>query len=1131
MQNKATNWQRIRHYIIFVGLKIKEEMKRNNNSGITLFIIAALLHSFSPEVFSQTALGSYNCTGGTQTYTVPAGVCQIQIKAWGGGGGGGGVDSYVGGTGGGGSYATVTINVAPGDVLTIYAGCLGIGGIGCTTNPGGGGGWGYGNGGNGGAAGPVPCSGPGGGGGGSSGVRLNGVPVIVAAGGAGGGGGGCNSAGGAGGAGGINGSSTACGAGGGTASSSGSPNGNTGTSHTADGGGGGGGGGGYVNGGNGGGVPPVGPSCGIGDCGAAGGGGGDSFGTITLGSGATPGNSADPDLCAGCAQGGGSQANGTSGFVKLFSIPAVSVTVAGQNILCNGQCTGTAAATPLCGTVPYSYLWNNGQTAQTATGLCAGTYSVTVTDAVGSTAVNTVTITQPPLLTAAVTAAAVLCNGGTTSATAAPSGGTPPYTYAWSNSQFTPTATGLIAGTYSVLVIDANGCTFTTSVTITQPSALSIAASTTTEFCNRSDGTASVTAAGGTGTYTYLWNPTSQISSTATGLAAGNYSITVTDANGCTHDTSIVVNFTPGPTAVAGAGGSICFGNSIALNASGGGTYSWTPAAALSNPLVSNPVASPTATTNYTVIVTDANNCSASDNLTVTVNPKPVPAFLAPNVCFNNSASFTDQSSTPSGTITGWNWSFGDGNFSTLQNPSHTYAAYGTFTVQLVAVNSFGCIDSISHIITVNPLPNATFSSTTVCFGNQTCFSDLSTIPSGTVTGWSWNFADLNSGPNNISYAQNPCHVFTSAGTFNVLLTVTSDSGCQSNTFLPAVVMALPVAGWSAQAVCYTSPSVFTNTSSSGSQWNWNFGDGNFSTQQSPSHTYATYGTYTVTQIVTSSGGCKDTLAQTITVYALPIVNFATDTVCLGDTTLFTDLSSIPSGSITSWNWNFGDGNSSSLQNPVHAYSSSGTFNAALTVTSNNGCANTLALAVVVHPLPKADFSYAPANITLVDEVAFTDLTTGGAVQWFWNFGDSTTDTLQFPSHVYNNVGTYTVTLIATSYYGCKDTVMQEIEVNQYAFYIPNTFTPNGDGINDFFFGAGIGIADYEFSIFDRWGNLIFHCHVNDLPQTPACRWDGIIRTGTSGEPVQQDVYVWKVKLTSVFKREYNFTGTVTVVK
>ena len=678
-------------------------------------------------------------------------------------------------------------------------------------------------------------------------------------------------------------------------------------------------------------------------------------------------------------------------------------------------------------------------------------------------------------------------------------------------------------------------CTVTTAVTITEPPPLTLTATTTDEFCNRADGTAGVTVMGGNGNYTYLWTPSSQIVSTATGLTAGNYSVSVNDANGCAHDTVVVVNFIPGPTANAGVDVSMCVGNSLTLNATGGGNYLWSPATGLSSTSVANPVFIGVNSTSFTVTVTDVNGCTASDSVQVDVYLTPEAVFSATSACFNNATVFTDNSI---GNIAQWQWNFGDtssglDNFSSIQNPQHTYNSSGSSLATLVAISPEGCIDSATKTVTVNPLPVTSFSSTTVCIGTQTNFTDMSTIPVGTITAWSWNFGDPPTGSNNTSNVQNPAHVFSATGVYSVFLTTTSNNGCQSSTTLQAVVLAPPVAAFTATSACLNTATVFSDASVNALNWSWTFGDGGISTSQNPTHIYPSPGTYIVTLITTSTGACADTVVNSVTVYPLPTVNFISDSVCQGDTSAFFNFSSIPGpGTISLWSWDFGDGSGSALQNPTHVYAAAGSYTVTLTAISSNGCVGSASKICVVYPLPLADFDFTPSpTAELVDVVNFNDLSTGGPSQWLWDFGDGDTSTLQYPSHLFSDTGVFVVTLIITSPQGCKDTVQRFPEVQDFAFYIPNSFSPNGDDLNELFFGKGVGITEFEMSIFDRWGNRIFYCKVNDLPQTLPCMWDGKVQDGISNKTAQEDVYVWKVNLMSIFGKPYNYIGNVSIIR
>jgi hypothetical protein len=240
--------------------------------------------------------------------------------------------------------------------------------------------------------------------------------------------------------------------------------------------------------------------------------------------------------------------------------------------------------------LPYTFSWTgSSSTTATAGSLLAGTYTVTVTDAKGCVVTQTVTITEPSLLTASTTKTDVSCNGmadGT--ATVIATGGTLNYTYSWSPvGGAAAIANGLLAGTYTATVTDAMGCTTTATAIITQPTVLASTATSTNVSCfGGNDGTASVTASGGTQTYTYSWSPSGGTSSTATGLTAGTYSVTVTDNHGCTSVSSVTIT-EPGTglSATTGQTNVSCFGGNdgTAWVITAGGTspysYSWNPTA------------------------------------------------------------------------------------------------------------------------------------------------------------------------------------------------------------------------------------------------------------------------------------------------------------------------------------------------------------------------------------------------------------------------------------------------------------------------------------------------------------------------------------------------------------------------
>jgi len=574
-------------------------------------------------------------------------------------------------------------------------------------------------------------------------------------------------------------------------------------------------------------------------------------------------------------------------------------------------------------------------------------------------------------------------------------------------------------------------------------------------------------------------------------------------------------------------------------------------------------------TYSVSLIVTSQQGCIDTVIIPIIVSAgiDPVAAAITAPVCFNNPTLFTDQS-VGNPTVAQWNWNFGDGSTSTSQNPSHTYGAPGTYSVTLIITNTSSCVDTVNLLAIINPLPLALFSSTPVCVGNQSCFTDASTVTPGTITGWSWNFGDPTSGAANISTAQNPCHTFSGPGTFTVILTATTDSGCQSTTMLPANVYPLPTAAIIPKNVCLNALTPFTDASTSpaGSPinaWSWNFGDGSPNdVNQNPSHTYSTPGTYTITLIVTTVQGCKDTTTSTAVIYNPPIALYS-DSVkgCAPVCATFNDLSTSIDGTIASWQWSFPGGNPaiSGLQNPKVCWNKPGVYGASLIVTSSYGCVDSVAtpLYITVYDWPVANFCVAPTVASITDpNFVFCDLWSNSVTSWMWDFGDgSPKDSINTdPAHSYslsvlnNDFYYFTISLAVQNIYGCWDTISKTIEIlPEFTFYIPNTFTPNQDGMNELFFGKGRGIKEYEIWVFDRWGNLLWNCeHTGkntdfDSPGQDGlssfCKWDGKVvgggmdMSGQSGQLMQEDVYVWKVRLIDVFNKRHAYIGHVNVVR
>ena len=272
-----------------------------------------------------------------------------------------------------------------------------------------------------------------------------------------------------------------------------------------------------------------------------------------------------------------------------------------------------------------------------------------------------------------------------------------------------------------------------------------------------------------------------------------------------------------------------------------------------------------------------------------------------------------------------------------------------------------------------------------------------------------------------------------------------------------------------------------------------------------------------------------------INVYPNPVVSFTSDTIngCAPVSINFSDLSTVAGGTITQWFWDFGDSTTSTIQNPTHLYGWVGSFNVKLVVTTSNGCKDSLMMVAYIntYPAPKADFILGPQPTTILDpKIFFTDKSTN-AINWVWNFGDNSsadsTSTQQHPTHTYTDSGQYCVTLIVQYNSGCIDTTVKCLHINgAYALYIPSSFSPNGDGQNEYFMPKGVNLkslTSFEMLIFDRWGNKLY-----EQTDFGKAGWDG---RGPSGQLVGQDVYVYKISATDLYSKQHSYVGHVTVVR
>lgn len=398
----------------------------------------------------------------------------------------------------------------------------------------------------------------------------------------------------------------------------------------------------------------------------------------------------------------------------------ITLAIQVTNISCFGNTNGAINLSVVGGTAPYNYSWSNGATTEDISGLAANTYSVTVTDANGCTANSSATVTAPSAISLSTNVTNATCSGvNNGSIDLILSGGTGPYNFFWSNGATSEDITGLGAGTYTVTVTDANGCQASTSATISQPSGITLTTSSTPSTCSGNTGTATVSASGGSGPYTYLWNdPLNQTTATASNLAAGTYSVTVTDGTGCVVATSVVVNSTSGLSATASVIDATCYGAStgaIDITVNGGNspfTYLW------SNNSTSQDLSNISAGT-YSLLITDNTNCTFFISATVNQPQQITLNFVTQNPLCNNATNgqvlLTVAGGTPNYTYL---WS----NNSTSSNLSNVGA--GSYSVTVTDQNN--CTANGTVTLSNPPILLLGFNTTNAtCNGSSTGAIDL----------------------------------------------------------------------------------------------------------------------------------------------------------------------------------------------------------------------------------------------------------------------------------------------------------------------------------------------------------------------------------------------------------------------
>ena len=644
---------------------------------------------------------------------------------------------------------------------------------------------------------------------------------------------------------------------------------------------------------------------------------------------------------------------------------------------------------------------------------------------------------------------AVICEGDSFDLNADPFNAA--YSYSWDepanlnfSNLYNPTVSPLQTTLYMLTVSNPNNCVGIDSIEIRVIPKLNVLKTLTNPLCNGgNDGQINLIPQGGSAPYSYSWNTSPiQITNTITNLAAGNYTVTVTDNFGCFVDSTFTLIDPLGFSFTTDFLNSNCGlpdGSVSVLNFTGGFpnyNYNWG-----SGPTTNNTLSSLLPGT-YSVTVTDANNCDT--NISITISPGNNLPFMASIdakldvICFGESSgTATAIGSDPSAT-----YSFSWNSAPTQITQTATNLPAGQYICTLTD-NITGCIDTtLVNIVEPTQLTVSAGNDASICFGENT---NISAIAAGGTPPYNF-FWD-----NSLGTAQN----------------------------------------------------------------------------------YSVSPIITTTYLATLNDACLYYVEDSVTINVnpLPVVDFTAANLILCEIPqLPFELTNLTpnSGSVT---WDFGDGTTGSTNVATHSYNSPGSYDVTLTVINSAAFGSCLGSLTKPNYLqfftnPTADFNMNPNPTTMFDPtVRFYDQSVNNITNWNWDFGGLMQSSSQNPFYTFPvDTGNYVVTLTVTDINGCGATNSKNVVIQgEYGVFIPNAFTPNGDGLNDELSPNGFGILDqsYKLFIFTRWGELIFQSNSKFQP------WDGVYK----GNIVENGEYLWKLEFTDINNKVHNKVGHVNVIR
>jgi PKD repeat protein len=482
-------------------------------------------------------------------------------------------------------------------------------------------------------------------------------------------------------------------------------------------------------------------------------------------------------------------------------------------------------------------------------------------------------------------------------------------------------------------------------------------------------------------------------------------------------------------TAYIGNDTSLCTGNSIQLQvgANVATNYLWSNGNTNDSLLI-------TSGGTFWLEVSNSNNCIARDTINITLTGiAPVADFVSNEVCIGLPTQFTDLSVVAAGdSISSWEWSFSDGNQSTLQNPLNTYLVPDNYLVTLKAISQTSCAGLVNKLVTVYPHPNVNYIAINNCSDKQTTFTDITNVFGGTITNWEWNFNDslsaTNSGSGNIE-----SHTYLESGNYSVLLVVSTLEGCVDSIIKPITIKQAPAAAFNHTKLCIGDSVTFQDASlisfpHQNIYREWTFNDSLISTNYQPTMIYSSSGSYPVKLIVMASNGCRDTISQNIFVSNLPNSDFTFDAPCLADLTSFDDISSCLNCFIEYRQWTLNGAIISFADSASYIFNEAGVYSVNLEVKNTAGCASNIQKSITIYESPIASFSSSalfgsPPLIISFDNYSIN------ATNYNWDFGDGNSSEIFEPTHTFEDTGTFFLELTAIDSSGCSSNANEIIRI------------------------------------------------------------------------------------------------------